>query len=369
MTHFFCDVIVANGYLWLIEDDMNALFKMNIKTLKIEYVFSFPNELSVSRLYKFIGKNGDKLICAPHNAKEILIYDINTRDVQTITVESGRYQRKGARMYGTGLLDNKIYLQRQGVSEIYQLHVQSGELFTFNIVSGEVEENEFFWHGRIRRYKSDTELILYNFKYNAFYRYNVLTAETKKMICLEKGRKLKDFVTDGYFIWGLCNDGMLYKWDETRVVEKYQWSMAGEEVVELLQYKSGIYIMDCMTGRMIYSLKPSGGDEDITTRVPNNNTGLFNYCINADDYFWLQWKDGLFYYYDGVNEVSGIFNLDLRNIPTIAYLPEQICVERKGFSLQNLLGIIQYQADNLKSMSKRQAGIQIYHAILAGKEE
>ena len=272
-------------------------------------------------------------------------------------------------MYGTGVLDNKIYLQRQGYSEIYRMLVRSGELSTLDIVNEEVDENEYFWHGRIRRYKSDTELILYNYKHNTFYQYNVLTAKTRKMIRLEKERKLKDFVTDGYFIWGLCDDGILYKWDESRVVEKCQWSTTGEEIVELLQYKSGIYIMDVVRGRVIYSLKPSDGYEDISTRIPNNNTGIFNYCFNADNYFWLQWNDGLFYYYDGENEVSGVFELDIASIPVVAYLPEQVCGERKGYSLQKLLRIIQYQSNDFKCTSERQVGIQIYHAIMTGKEE
>lgn len=368
MTHYFYDAIAVNGYLWFIENNMNALFRMDMKTLEMEYVLSFSDELAMSQLYKFIGKTGNKLICCPKNARMIAIYDIASGDMRTIGVDFSRHRSKGAGMYAGGTLGNKAYLPRQGYSEIYQLDVQSGELSSLNIVNANVElgKNDYFWHGTIRQYKSDTELILYSIKHNSFYQYNVLTLEAQRIMCPEENCKLIDFVTDGYFIWGLCSDGMLYKWDGCRVIDQYQWNTAGVESAELLQYKNRIYIMDVDTGRVVLSLESGvDGEEDIAIRIPDNNTGIFNYCFNEDNYFWMQWKDGLFYYYDGVTEVSGTFESDLENIPAAAFLPKEVCREREDFSLQRLLKIIKYQPDLCESTSVRQAGIHIYNAIMA----
>lgn len=367
ITNYFYDAIAINDYLWFIEDDMNALFKMNMKTLKMEYVLSFTDEAAVSRLYKFIGKTGNKLVCCPKNAKMIMIYDVDSGERKTIGVDFDRYKSNGAGMYAGGVLGNKVYIPRQGYSEIYQLDFQSGELSNLNIVNEKTElgMNDYFWHGRIRRYGSDTEMLLYSIKHNAFYRYNVLTCEAQKIICIEGNRGLIDFVTDGSCIWGLFGDGTIYKWDGFQVIDKYQYNATKADSIELLQYKKTIYIMDILAGKIILSLKSDADEgEDISGQIPNNSTELFNYCFNEDDYFWMQWKDGFFYYYDGMNEVSGIFESDLEMIPAAALLPKEKCMERENFSLQKMLRMLKYQSDEFRSTSVGQAGVRIYNAIV-----
>ena len=160
ITHYFCDAIAVNGYLWLLEANMNALFKFDIKTFKMEFVLSFPYESTVLGLYRFAAKDGNKLVCCPRNAKRIVVYDTDSNNMEAVDVDLDKYQGKGARMYGEGIVGNKVYLPRRGYSEIYQFDVQSDKLSILDIVSREKElgMNDYDWHGRVRKYKRDAEI-------------------------------------------------------------------------------------------------------------------------------------------------------------------------------------------------------------------
>lgn len=213
ITHYFYDAIVANGYLWLLEASMNALFKIDMKTFELRFVSSFPEESAVSWLYTFAAEYDNKLVCCPRHARYIVIYNIDSDSMETIGTDLSRYKINRTQMYGGGLVGHKVYLPRQGYSVIYQLDILSGELSEVNIFGREIElgTDDYFWHGRICQYRSDVEIILCSLKYNTFYQYNILTTETKKLTCFEEVPKLIDFVTDGYFIWGLCSNGKIYK--------------------------------------------------------------------------------------------------------------------------------------------------------------
>ncbi len=367
IRHYFFDAIAANGYIWLLEANMGALFKMNITTFELEFVTSLPAESNLYNLYRFSTRCGNKLVCYPRNARDIVVYDIISGNMEIIELNLGKHKGEGTKMYGDMAVGGKVYLSCQGHSEIYQLDVQSGELLILNIVNNKIEErgNSYFWHNRIRKYKNDAEIIAYNLKHNAFYQYNTLTSETKKLICFDEKQKLIDFVTDDHFIWGLFSDGRLYKLDESQIIEEFQCDMAETDVAELLYFKGCIYVIDGMTGKVISSLK-IGADkrEDISEKIPINSTGLFCNNFNGDDYFWLQWNDGLFYYYDGENEVSGIFEGNLEKIPATAFIPKGKLIETKRFPLSWLLQIVKYQPRTLENHIDNKAGTSIYTALL-----
>lgn len=369
IIHYFYDVIAANGYLWLLEANMNALFKMDIKTFKLEFVSLFPEESAVSRLYVFAAKYENKLVCCPRSAGRIVIYDIDSDSMETINTDLNRYKMNRAQMYGGGLVGHKVYLPRQGYSEIYQMDILSGKLSKVNILGEEIElgMDDYFWHGRIRQYKSDTEILLYSLKYNAFYWHNILTSETRKIMCFEEKLKLTDFVTDGSYIWGLCCDGKIYKSDGSQIVEEHQFEAAGDSIMELLYHKDRIYIIDAMTGKVKFAIgNETGKYKDTLKKIPDNSTEIFMYSFNREDSFWLQWQDGFLYYDDGTNKVAGVFESDLDKIPAAALLPQGVIWENRRILLQRLLKVIKYLPDGSESICEKNTGVHIHSVICKG---
>lgn len=365
IVHHFRDAVAANGYLWFLEDSMNALFRINVETLKIEFVLSFPNEkIEYKRICNALAKCGDKLVCCPKFAKFITIYDTVSGKTKNIGIDFDSYEYRTVNMFGKLAVGDNVYLQRNGYSGIYQLNVQSGELCMLDIATKQIKskDNDIVWHWKMRQYKSDTEIILYDMKQNILYQYNIETLETKKLICFEEKQRMVDFETDSCWIWLLCCDGMIYKLNGNQVIARYKCNTHETNGLELLYYKDRIYIINVLTGEIVQMLEEAV-DEDFL-KMAVNSTGVYSAYFGPDNCFWMQWNDGFFYYYDGVNEVSGIFESNLSDIPLEAYFPNDTFAEDKEFLLEKMLKIIKYKPDVIMNVSENQIGKTIYNTIL-----
>ena len=81
------DFIDYKGYYWFSAGDYNALFRMDKKTKKIEYLGSFPNEdILAERLYTTVTEWRGKLYFAPCTACEIGVYDTENNKFEKISI-------------------------------------------------------------------------------------------------------------------------------------------------------------------------------------------------------------------------------------------------------------------------------------------
>lgn len=216
----------------------------------------------------------------------------------------------------------------------------------------------------MRQYKSETKIILYNVKQNILYKYDIETSETKKLVCFEEKQRLIDFETDGCWIWILCCDGTIYKLDENQVVDRYRCNAYGTDNLELLYYKHRIYIIDVVMGKILQVLEAATDMDEDFLELSANDTGVYSSYFGPDNCFWMQWNDGFFYYFDEVNEISGIFESNMTDIPSDAYFPNGIFYEKRVFLLEKMLETIKYQSDVVMSISANQTGERIYNTIL-----
>ena len=73
--------------LWFTAVEYNALYRMFLKNSKLEYIGSFPNERFLQwRLYTSVHMYNNKLYFIPGSAREIGIYDMETREFSKVSI-------------------------------------------------------------------------------------------------------------------------------------------------------------------------------------------------------------------------------------------------------------------------------------------
>ena len=99
---------------WVTMFRFNALFKINKKSFKAEYKGSFPNEsATIPCLYIDVAFYDGKLYFAPHQAKEIAGYDIESGVFFKISVPSLKKTNESARFISLFQYDRYIFFARE----------------------------------------------------------------------------------------------------------------------------------------------------------------------------------------------------------------------------------------------------------------
>lgn len=361
----FSDIVVIDHYFWIVDNNINALYRTDIKALKPEFVLSFQNETNIRKnLYQNMLKCDKKIIFCPSSAREIAIYDTVTGNMEKISVDYGRYGWKIAAMYGGYVLGKRVYLFRRGYSQIYYLDILSGELDLLDIAEKEASlcVEDYFWHWKVQPYKKEDEIVLYDKFHRILYRSNLNTLKTIKLVSFKDGQELIDFVSDSSYIWILCSDGTISKLDGDRIVDEYRCDISEVGNYCLYCCNNMMYLIDMETGRSISIMKEKDAEKNYIS-IPENTVGVFSLCIDNNK-ISIQWKDGFFYYYDGTYEMSGILENDMSKIPIMAFFPDDIIHENKSYELDRFLRVLKFQPCNLPNVNMAQVGKKIYSSIV-----
>jgi hypothetical protein len=94
----FRTFIQVGDYYWFVSSGDNGLFRMKTDSDQAEYVYDFPNEQDIHRLFASIARYKSKLIFVPLAAKAIHFYDTETGEGSFITIkecEKSPYEKVG----------------------------------------------------------------------------------------------------------------------------------------------------------------------------------------------------------------------------------------------------------------------------------
>lgn len=89
-----CD---AEGFYWFTSYYFNALFKMDKRNWKAQYVCSFSEAIFKKRMYSKIIRYGSKLYCVPLSADSIGVYDMFSNECKNIQIQNP--EEKGKVIY------------------------------------------------------------------------------------------------------------------------------------------------------------------------------------------------------------------------------------------------------------------------------
>lgn len=281
-------------------------------------------------------------------------------EIKKIGVDYGRYNWQIAAMYGGCAIGNKVCLFRRGYSEVYFLDILSGELCMTEIVDNEVclDVSEYFWHWRVQQYKGEKDIILYDKIHHILYQYSLETSETVELVCFKAGQELIDFVSDAIYVWVLCSNGIIYKLENSQIIDEYKYDICEGANFTLYCCKNVVYVVDINTGRLALKLSDDNTVERNIT-IPENNAEVV-LVLSDNTKIIIQWRDGFFWYYDSENEVSGFLESSLTDMPSEAFFPDDTICENEKYSLQKLLDMLEFQPSYLRSVPVKNLGGKIY---------
>jgi hypothetical protein len=139
--------VTYKGYIWAPGDLLPVLYKINIKTNKVECVAKFLIEDECTFLYEKIIAMDDKLYLMPRRAKHMAVYNICTADIEYFEVTD---MNRDSAFGHIRAYKNKIYLFPASENAIVIVDVSSKTIERINI------RNEIF-----SKYNYDDETLLF----------------------------------------------------------------------------------------------------------------------------------------------------------------------------------------------------------------
>ena len=150
----FATAVLVGDDIWVPLTNYNGLCKINIETLKKEYVISFEEELLGMELYSKIIHVNSKLYIIPGRAKNIAIYDMRNNTIKYLHIKNNE-ESTGCK-FSTALKYNQyIYLFPQCLKEnyIYKINTDNQEIehivFSSAAIDGKKEHADRFCFGVI----------------------------------------------------------------------------------------------------------------------------------------------------------------------------------------------------------------------------
>lgn len=122
------------SYYWFSELRFNAFYRVEKATMKAEFLFHFPGEVRTQgRLFGKPAKVGDWLIFPPRAGNTIALYNLNTEEVKSISIERNKNggkvaYRPMAHFLRTISIGNQVYFIPLTYPAIMKLNVQTLEL-------------------------------------------------------------------------------------------------------------------------------------------------------------------------------------------------------------------------------------------------
>lgn len=136
-------------FIWCTACDFNGLFRINSKTIEIEYVGQFPGEKAEGyQLFCDIAEHNGKLYFCPYNAKDIAIYDKRTQKFSRIPLDENI--RDIDRKFASILIhDSYVYLQGSRVYAIVRINIETSGItyikdWVEDIEQRKIEDFEFY---------------------------------------------------------------------------------------------------------------------------------------------------------------------------------------------------------------------------------
>ena len=161
---WFDSAVEADGSLWFAASNLNGIFKADKKTGKSQFITNFPQYPNYAvRLYIACTLVRRKIVFAPCNAKEISIYDIDKKELNTIPLDKRTVEHcKSALFYAAFEYEGFAYLIGMSYPGILKIDVDTYEV---SIIRGPFERyytrGEYDYEAHFRHSVTLKDNILY----------------------------------------------------------------------------------------------------------------------------------------------------------------------------------------------------------------
>ena len=184
---------IVNNELWFSLSHMNGICRLNLDKGEIQYVTSVPHEDMLSEyLYSDIQVHDNKLILAPFNAHDIVIFDTKNYEIRKIRVTTEKLRRKldwesGNMFYSTTIVGDNAYFIPYRFPGIARLDLESEEIYYLDDwmdnFFNEYDNARIFFREDIAEGRKEQGFWFVSLYYNAIMKYDT---NTDKVFCIKK---------------------------------------------------------------------------------------------------------------------------------------------------------------------------------------
>lgn len=250
-------------YAWFCHLYYNVLCKLNLETNEITVETFFPTEESMTGQYMGVSYYHEKLIFQPLNAKQILIYELNSRQFKKIPLSLNYMPESNSRLFSDAILsDDKIFLFPGYYKSIVELNLSTLEIAYHNkwyhdlqhVVSG----NQILFACAIR---TEKDVLLPFRQGNKIVQMHLETSQFNIYDIGDSSTRYSGGTFDGKYVWLTdYRKSSLYKWiPGNDILEEYTIRVEGLKInggMGHLVKASNAILLFPVCGNMIVKFEP-----------------------------------------------------------------------------------------------------------------